>query len=68
MLTVSEIKKMFGKEIKVILSDGLVFHGTLTGFYDKYDTMSGSDEIELDIGKSYVGLEVGDIISAEIVS
>jgi len=68
MLTIDSIKSMWGKTIRVTLSDGLVFSGTLTGFYDKYDTSSGHDEIELDMGKSYLDVEIDDIVTAEVIS
>ena len=67
MLTIGKIKSMWGKKIKVVLSDGLVFAGILTGFYDKYDTSSGHDEIELDMGKSFLDIEIDDVVSAELI-
>lgn len=57
----------FETKVKITTSDGKSFVGIITGFEDKLDTESKKDELELDIGKYYIAIEIPDILSVEKV-
>ncbi len=69
-MTSRDFEKFFDFEtqVKISTSDGKSFTGIITGIDDDFDTASGVDEIELDVGTHYVGIEIPDIISVEPVS
>jgi hypothetical protein len=58
----------FKTKVKITTSDSKIFVGIITGFEDGDDTSSGKDELELDIGKCYIGIEISDIKSIEVVN
>ena len=59
----------FKTRVKVTTNDGQVLIGIITGVDNSFDTHSGKDEIELNVGgNSYsIGVEISDIVSIEKV-
>ena len=58
----------FETKVKIMTSYGKSFVGVITGLDNDFDTESGQDEVELDMGKYYLGIEIPDIISVETVN
>ena len=53
----------FKTKVKIVTSYGKTFVGTITGLENGFDTESGKDEVELDVGSYYTGIEIPDIVS-----
>ena len=53
--------------VKVKTKDGDETIGVITGVENEFETESGKDEIELDVGNYYLSIEISDIISIEKV-
>lgn len=67
-MTFKDIKNYFEKNVKITTFENEIFSGKVTGFEDELDTVSGNDEIELDIGKCYISIEIPDIKSISEIS
>lgn len=63
-MTIKEISSYFDFEtkVKITTKDKSEYIGIITGVDDALDTSSGEDEIELDMGTYYLGIELSDII------
>lgn len=63
-MTIKEIAPYFDFEtkVKITTKDKSEYIGIITGVDDALDTSSGEDEIELDMGTYYLGIELSDII------
>lgn len=67
-MTLNEIAKYFDfqKRVTVETTDGDALTGVITAVENDFETESGVDEIELDVGGHYVGIEISDIKSIAI--
>lgn len=63
-MTIKDIAPYFDfkTKVSVFTKDGKSFVGIITGVENDFDTNSGYDEIELDIGECYLRIEIPDII------
>ncbi|WP_295157304.1 hypothetical protein [uncultured Ruminococcus sp.] len=62
-MTIEEIAPYFdfNTRVKIVTKDHSEFIGMITGVDDSFDTYSGNDEIELDMGTYYLSIEISDI-------
>ena len=69
-MTINDIWGFFDFETTVCVktSYGSNNIGIITGVENHFETDSGKDEIELDIGDCYLSIEIPDIISIEKVN
>ena len=68
-MTINDIWDFFDFKTKVNVKtkDGDETIGIITGVENYFETNSGKDEIELDIGDCYLAIEIPDIVSIEKV-
>ena len=68
-MTINDIWKYFDFQTTVCVqtSYGSKNTGIITGVENSFETNSGKDEIELDIGDCYLAIEIPDIVSIEKV-
>lgn len=62
-----DFKDYFEKKVKVKTLENETFQGELTGFENGVDSSSGQDEIELFAEGVYIGIEIPDIESVELL-
>ena len=69
-MKINEIKHLFDFETPICITtkDGGKTVGVITAIENDFETESGVDEIELDIGNSYLAIELPDIVSIEKMS
>lgn len=68
-MTINDVWMFFDFETKVNVKtkDGDNTTGIITGVENSFETNSGKDEIELDIGDCYLAIEIPDIVSIKKV-
>lgn len=64
-MRIKDFERYFDYETMVTIKtkDELEYTGIFTGINNFFVTTSGHDELELDIGNYYLGIEISDIIS-----
>ena len=67
-MKILDYMEYFERPVRVKLSDGRIVDGVLTGIENSFETDSGKDEIELDVGAYYEGIEISDIRSIEVLN
>lgn len=60
-MTYEEIKDYIGKKAVVTIKNGKKFKGVITNTESEFDTASGKEEIELDVGKAFYGIPIDEI-------
>ena len=69
-MTILDMKDFFDFQTRVVVytKDGDSVTGIITGIENDFETESGVDEIELDIGESFCfAIEIPDIIKVEAI-
>ena len=61
-MTIQDLKEYLEKRVQITTRSGKVFKGVITGLDNGFDTNSSVDEVELDVGSYYEGIEIPDII------
>lgn len=66
-MKVSDILQYFDQKTKVTVhtKDGKEYTGIFTGIEDDFDTDSGVDEMELDMGSYYLDIPLPDVLSID---
>lgn len=60
-MTYEKIKEFITKRVVLTTEENKVFRGVLTNTESEFDTESGKEEIELNLGTAYVGIPFDDI-------
>lgn len=62
-MTYKEIKEYIGKKVVVTDVDGQKLRGVITNTESEFETASGKEEIELDVGKAFYGIPFDEVES-----
>lgn len=68
-MTIDDVTKFFDFQTNVCVKTiyGSKNVGIITGIENDFETNSGKDEIELDVGNCYLSIAIADIVSIEKV-